>query len=307
MNKCAVDNQKGLISVVMPTYNGEHYIAQAIESILNQTYKKFELIIVNDCSTDNTLSVIEKYTKVDGRIRIVNNPVNRKLPASLNIGFSHAKGEYYTWTSDDNYYGPDAFLKMLNFLQYHHDIQFVFSDYFVVDEKGTIVSKKECINQSVEEVLCKNVIGACFLYSSVLHTELNGYDENQFLVEDYDFWLRAYQRYRFGHIGEPLYYYRIHKASLTSMRESEINERTIALLERNLREQQCSREVKAKIALVIMERYCKTNDRKYGRRYLKRAYQYSIKIALCEPISRQLRTILKNETVDRLLGRKAHE
>ena len=83
-----------MVSIILPTYNGEAYIAQSIESILSQTYKKFELIIVNDCSTDHTLEIIQRYKEKDARIRVINNIVNKKLPCSLNIGFSDARGDY---------------------------------------------------------------------------------------------------------------------------------------------------------------------------------------------------------------------
>ena len=81
------------ISIVLPTYNGEKVIKKSIESVLSQTYVNWELIIVNDCSTDNTLSVIESYEQSDSRIRVYNNTTNQKLPRSLNIGFSHATGD----------------------------------------------------------------------------------------------------------------------------------------------------------------------------------------------------------------------
>ncbi|HXL56803.1 MAG TPA: glycosyltransferase family 2 protein, partial [Chitinophagaceae bacterium] len=96
------------ISIVLPTYNGSKYIRTSIESCLNQTFTDFELIIVNDCSTDNTASIIEEYAAKDSRIIIIHNAFNKKLPLSLNTGFDIAKGKYHTWTSDDNYFAPNA-------------------------------------------------------------------------------------------------------------------------------------------------------------------------------------------------------
>jgi len=91
-----------LISIVLPVYNGEKYLAVAIDSFLNQTHSNFELIIVNDCSKDSSLAIVERYAARDARIKIINNRENKKLPASLNIGHQLAKGEYITRTSDDN-------------------------------------------------------------------------------------------------------------------------------------------------------------------------------------------------------------
>lgn len=97
-----------LVSIVLPTFNGEEFLAQSIESVLKQSYKNLELIIVNDCSTDSTPRIIEEFAKKDSRIKIIHNTINQKLPRSLNIGFNAASGEYWTWTSDDNYYLENA-------------------------------------------------------------------------------------------------------------------------------------------------------------------------------------------------------
>lgn len=90
------------VSIVLPTFNGSKYIKQSVESVLSQTFTDFELIIVNDCSTDDTLSICNELKELDSRITIISNETNKKLPASLNIGFRRAVGEYFTWTSDDN-------------------------------------------------------------------------------------------------------------------------------------------------------------------------------------------------------------
>ena len=76
-----------MVSVIMPVYNGEKYLKQSIESVIQQTYKDWELIIVNDCSTDNSRNIMQSYADTDSRIRIVDNGSNLKLPRSLNAGF----------------------------------------------------------------------------------------------------------------------------------------------------------------------------------------------------------------------------
>src|SRR5436190_21740360 len=92
------------VSIVLPTYNRAKYLKLSIDSCLIQTFKDFELIIVDDCSKDETPQTIKSYT--DPRIRYHRNESNQRLPRSLNIGFSLAKGEYLTWTSDDNFFLP---------------------------------------------------------------------------------------------------------------------------------------------------------------------------------------------------------
>ena len=90
------------VSIILPTYNGQAYIEEAIISILNQTFRDFELIVVDDCSTDHTPKVLDFFKLQDSRIKIITNKKNLKLPASLNVGHRIAQGDYLTWTSDDN-------------------------------------------------------------------------------------------------------------------------------------------------------------------------------------------------------------
>ena len=119
--------QQPNVSIILPVYNGARYLAQAIDSCLNQTYRNIELIIVDDCSTDETPAIVRSYT--DPRIRYVRNKTNRRLPQSLNIGFALATGEYLTWTSDDNEFLPHAIETMLKILMEDKAVDFVYSDY----------------------------------------------------------------------------------------------------------------------------------------------------------------------------------
>ena len=109
------------VSIVLPVYNGEKYLRESLDSILTQTFSDWELIIVNDCSTDGTQNIIEEYVSKDSRIRTIKNSINQKLPESLNIGFRISTGEYLTWTSDDNMYRPEALEVMTNYLDREKD------------------------------------------------------------------------------------------------------------------------------------------------------------------------------------------
>ena len=128
------------ISIVMPVYNGERYLREAVESIIAQDFEEWELILVNDCSTDGTPAVMEEYQSRDKRIRVIHNEKNQKLPRSLNIGFAQAKGCYFTWTSDDNRYKPQALGTMYQYLELHQDAGLVFADMDYIDETGATVS-----------------------------------------------------------------------------------------------------------------------------------------------------------------------
>ena len=210
------------ISVILPVYNGEKYVANAIESIINQTYHNIELIIVNDCSTDNTLQIIEDYAKKDDRIKIYFNDFNQKLPKSLNIGFSKASGDYWTWTLDDNTYHTDALEKMAEVLDNNSRIALVYADFTICDMEGKVIREME--EGEPEEIKFKAQIGACFLYRKSVAEKGGEYDTKTFLAEDYDFFIRCYKESEgsFYHIKEDLYDYGMHDASLTATRQMDI-------------------------------------------------------------------------------------
>lgn len=207
-------NSTPLVSIVLPVYNGETYLKEAIESILKQSYSHWELIIVDDCSTDTSPSIINYYVQKDARISCIRNKKNSKLPASLNNGFHLAKGLYYTWTSDDNYYYPRAIEKMVKFLENYDEYGMVCSKFKIMSHPSDKYGSEEAITPL--GLLQSNQCGACFLYRKNIAQVVGHYDENLFLIEDYDYWLRVLLEAPIGHINEELYAYRCHPKSLTS-------------------------------------------------------------------------------------------
>lgn len=203
---------KTLISIILPVYNGERFLEEAIESCLKQTYKNFELIIVNDCSTDGSLIIAEKFQAKDDRVCVISNTENRNLPTSLNLGHNLAIGDYVTWTSDDNILKPFFLQKLLSKIQ-KTDCDIVYSNYDILNEDGTL--KRTHCSGPVSHLLFGNSIGASFLYKREVFRNLKGYDENLHTLEDYDFWLRASIQFSFYYLNENLYQYRLHGQSLT--------------------------------------------------------------------------------------------
>jgi len=208
------------VSIILPVYNGSKYIRESVDSIVNQTFKDWELIIVNDCSTDNTLDIVEEYVLLDERINVISNEVNQKLPRSLNVGFRLAKGDYLTWTSDDNLYNPNAICQMVKYLD-ENNYEMVCARYDFISEEGEYLRTSEPYINELMPV--GNRVGACFLYRKRVIEDVGEYDADMFLVEDYDYWLRIYFRYGYiGFLDDTLYKYRIHGDSLTSTRYLEI-------------------------------------------------------------------------------------
>ena len=226
-----------LVSIVLPTHNGRDHLADSIESCLAQTYRDLELLLVDDASTDETPSIIASYARRDARIRPVRNPTTLKVPASLNRGFAAARGELLTWTSDDNCYAPEALATLVAHLDAHPDVDIAFSDYTRIDEHGRPLPERPGGTGigDIDKLPLTDTVGACFLYRRAVHDALGGYDEDLFLVEDYDFWLRAAAAgFRYAFIDRSLYFYRVHEGSLTTRRSAQIHHALERCLTRDL-------------------------------------------------------------------------
>lgn len=220
------------VSIVLPVYNGERYLAQAIESCLSQTFSDWELIVVDDASTDGTPAIIADFCARDARVRSVRHETNRKLPGALNTGFALANGEFLTWTSDDNRYRPRALETMVEFLGRRPEVDTVYTDYTAIDDDGAVTGRVEVPDPVY--LVRENVIGPCFLYRRSVHEGVGRYDEELFLVEDYDFWLRTGARFQMVPLHQDLYLYRRHQSSLTNMYRQRVLVNREATLRKNL-------------------------------------------------------------------------
>jgi len=214
-----ISNNNPKVSIVLPTYNGARYLKSSVESCLNQTHKNIELVIVDDCSTDETPDIVRSYN--DPRIRYVRNETNQRLPRSLNIGFALATGDYLTWTSDDNEFLPHAIENMLKILREDQAVDFVYADYTArYWESGETEQRRLPDQLNLDE---ENFIGACFLYTRRVYETVGGFDPKYELVEDYEYWIRISKQFRLKHIPQFLYIYGEHRKSLKGSRMISIN------------------------------------------------------------------------------------
>lgn len=220
-----------MISIVLPVYNGEKYLRESLDSVLKQTVSDWELIIVDDCSTDDSLKIAKEYAAKDSRIQVIHNEKNSKLPHSLNIGFAATKGEYLTWTSDDNHFLPQALEKMRDYLEQHKDIPLMCARMYTIDDDGEKLVSKAFPNAEFPSFDSGSLfswcsIGACFMYRRCVLEGVGEYDEALFGTEDYDYWLRIYEHYnKIGYIPDFLYEYRYHKKSLTMAQSDMVRKR----------------------------------------------------------------------------------
>ena len=212
------------VSIVTLTHNRGTYIREAIESVLNQNFRDFELIIIDNASSDNTVSIVNEYIKKDKRIRLIRNNVNLKIPNARNLGIREAEGKYIAvLDSDDVWLDKDKLKKQVNFLETHQDYALIGGRVVVIDEDGKKIN--EYLNpQDDLEIRQRILIKNPFTHSSVLFRkntvlELGGYDEDLGVSEDYDLWLKIGKHWKFANLGEYLIKYRVHQQGITSQQK----------------------------------------------------------------------------------------
>lgn len=220
------------VSIVLPVHNGAAYLEQAISSIRSQTFRDFELICVDDGSTDETPEILARHARSDFRIRVITNRPNKGLPGALNTGFAAARGVLHGWTSDDNIARPHMLERLVTALDAHPEAAVAHANYSVIDAAGAVIGFQKVGPAS--EILLGNRIGAAFLYRAEVTDSLGGYDTELFGVEDYDFWLRAARSFRFVTLDEDLYLYRRHEGSLTDQRALTIHRLVAQVIRREL-------------------------------------------------------------------------
>lgn len=210
------------VSAIIPVYNGaERYLKEAIESVLRQTFTDFELIVVDDASTDEIESVIRKYSAV----RYIRRPSNGGQAAARNDGARLASGEYIAFLDQDDLWEPDMLSQEVHFANIHPEAGVIFSDGFMVDENNKILSYDSAIKpwSNLPQGLsggydignCKSLIKkACF-------DAIGCYDERLYLWEDIDLSVRLYRRFPTVHIPKALHRHRVYSNNVSRSIHSE--------------------------------------------------------------------------------------
>ena len=209
------------ISVLMPAYNSEKYIAEAIESILNQTFKDFEFIIVNDGSTDKTAEIIEKYAKKDARIRFINNTKNQGIIAALNPGFAMCRGEYIARMDSDDISLPERFAKQVKYMDQHPGCG-VCSSW--AEKFGPNIAENRVLTYMPTVKLLDFVIygdkvcnPGSMIRRSVLVDNNIKYNPEYKHAEDYAFWVEVCKHSEIHNLQEVLLKYRWHDENVSVM------------------------------------------------------------------------------------------
>lgn len=217
------------VSIVLPCYNGAGFLAQSIDSVISQTYTNWELIIVNDCSKDNSLDIMQDYAAHDSRILIINNEHNLKLPGALNRGFQEARGKYLTWTSHDNRMAPTMLEEFVSYLDDNPNKGLVTACYAAFSLKtGEQLYEVHHPDPQLHLPLF-NCVCYAFMYRREVLETVGDYDTTLFLVEDYDYWVRIWQKYPVGKIYKVLYYTGVGDDTLTLSRKKEIAQKLVEM------------------------------------------------------------------------------
>jgi len=205
------------ISVIMPVYNGGDYLKLAIESILSQSFENFELVIINDGSTDKSGDVIKSYS--DLRIKSITNQSNLGLVCSLNLGIEHAKGKYIARMDADDISHPDRLRIQFEFLENNTSYGMCGTFYQIIDSQGNLQHKVE-LPRSDRDIKTFLNFGNCFCHSTVMFRKdlsiKNKYDKYFFLSEDYKLWYEFSKICKLAILPDYCVLYRFHSTNISS-------------------------------------------------------------------------------------------
>jgi glycosyltransferase involved in cell wall biosynthesis len=211
------------VSIILPLYNGAKWISQAIESVLAQTYKDFELIIVDDGSTDNSREIISSY-QYDKRVHYIYQE-NRGFSSALNRGINESRGEYIGFIGQDDLYMQNKLKIQVKYLDKHKDVDLLHSNYYFIDSNGKVrgvrfikIPKFTSKRKMIEYLFINNFIGfETVLIRRRCFDEVGLFDERMKAFSDHDMWLRIAGKFNIDYINAVLVKKRIHELQLSKI------------------------------------------------------------------------------------------
>lgn len=209
-----------LVSIVMTAYNAAEFVAEAIESIQAQTYINWELVIVNDGSTDNTLKILSNFSKNDVRIRLINCRTNRGASIASNLGLSKVRGSFVARMDSDDIATSDRIAKQVEFLQKNPDVIVVGGQCELIDRKGNTIGMKNFPTKHID------IYEALYQYNPIQHPSLMinakllglqkiTYHTKVLLAHDLEILFKLAQYGRLANLSDTILKYRIHSDSLS--------------------------------------------------------------------------------------------
>lgn len=236
------------VSVIIPTFNRAHLIGKAIKSVLNQTYKDFEIIVVDDGSTDNTEEIVKSFT--DFKIHYICHKHNRGASTARNTAIKASRGEYFAFLDSDDEWLPEKLDKQMKIFESESsEVGVVYTGDYYVDEKDKEIKKVHIPRKEgyiYEELLAGNYVGtpSALLVKKECFTKVGLFDEDLSGSEDYDMWFRIAKYYKFRYVKDLLVVCLIHNNQITANSE-------------------------------VMIEGVKRIQKKYSKEFRKRPYSYS--------------------------------
>lgn len=221
------------VSVITPTFNRADFIGETVESILAQTFGDFELLIVDDGSTDNTREILSPYLS-DKRLRYFYQE-NQGQSVARNRGLTESRGQFLCFIDSDNVWLPNKLESQLNFLREHPEVDIVYGDIITIDETSKEIGRENMRRISghiAGDLLRDNFVSInTSMVRRQCYTELGGFNEKDRLAEDYDLWLRYSTRFKFHYMPEYFAKYRVMDDQISSDKSARFwaNERTLRL------------------------------------------------------------------------------
>jgi glycosyltransferase involved in cell wall biosynthesis len=206
-----------LVSIIMPNYNSARFVEETIVSVFAQTYENWELILVDDCSSDDSITIIESLMAEDKRIKLIKLAENSGPAIARNRGIEEAKGRYIAFLDSDDTWHPEKLSKQISFMQ-EHDIALCYTGYYRIEEQSGKIIDQINVPQKVDynELLKQNIIGCL---TAMYDTQKLGkvYMPDILKRQDFALWLTILKKipYAYG-LDEPLAHYRVRTASVSS-------------------------------------------------------------------------------------------
>ncbi|MBI2995188.1 MAG: glycosyltransferase [Candidatus Melainabacteria bacterium] len=247
------------VSIIIPTYNRENFISETIESVLNQTFKDFEIVIINDGSTDNTKKKLEKFNT---KIKLINQ-ANSERAVSRNNGVKNSNGEYIAFLDSDDLWEKDKLEKQVEILDKYKDMVLVYSQCSRINENGIKIktAKRQLEGYSgniFEKLLLRNIISSPTpLVRRDFFEKTIGFQTQYVPYEDWEFWLRFSLFGKFYFIPERLARYRIHpEQSVKLATAQKIEEVTTKLLNDSFKLKNTKEEIIKRSLGIANLRFC---------------------------------------------------
>lgn len=206
------------VTILIPTYNHQAYLAEAVESALNQTYRDREVLVVDDGSTDRTPDILDRYGRA---IRVIRKE-NGGTPSALNTGIRNAEGEWVAWLSSDDAFLPTKIERQMEHAAASPNCSVIYTNWYVVDGRGEVVSQSASPSFPTQFQLIQTLFTGCVINGSTTLVRRSAleraglFDETLPQAHDWDMWLRLARDFVFGHVPEPLLRYRWHGANMSA-------------------------------------------------------------------------------------------